>query len=150
MASLISDTEKANLTGIFDDIFDTFKRDIVIHKKPQKVIPSGAVIDTAFIFGYEANTWSEEYQYTYESGHFTAVIKYDTSLDNLDYGDIGVDQPVLAGSIKVRGDAQQYVEEGRPVERVTVDGKDFKVLGQARLQAFLGSSFYIFRIQALK
>ena len=30
MPTLISDTEKNNLTGIFNDIFDTFKREIVV------------------------------------------------------------------------------------------------------------------------
>ena len=36
MPSLISETEKNNLTGIFNDIFDTFKREIVVNKEPNK------------------------------------------------------------------------------------------------------------------
>ena len=58
MPSLISDTEKANLTGIFGDIFDTFSREIYIYKQPQKVVPSGVTINTAFIFGYNMKTVS--------------------------------------------------------------------------------------------
>ena len=49
MASLISDTEKANLTGIFGDIFDTFKRDVIIHKEPTKVVTD---VNINQIFGY--------------------------------------------------------------------------------------------------
>ena len=48
MPSLISETEKNNLTGIFNDIFDTFKREIVIHKEPKKVISQ---VNTASLFG---------------------------------------------------------------------------------------------------
>jgi hypothetical protein len=150
MSGLITAAEQKNLTGIFGDIFDTFARDIVIHKKPVKIIPSGVVIDTAFIFGYEAGTESEDYQYAYESGTYPAVIRYDHRLDTPDYGDIGVDQPVIQGSIKVKKAAEQYIEVGRSIERVTVDEKDFKIIGQGRLQSFLGSSFYIYKIQALK
>jgi hypothetical protein len=149
MSSLITSAEKGNLTGIFGDIFDTFSRDIVVHKKPLKVIPSGVVIDTAYIFGYET-TWNDDYTYEYSSGTFPAVIKYDNRLDSPDYGDVGVDQPVIAGNIKVRLDAATYIEEGRPTERVTVDSKNFKIIGQGRLQSFLGSTFYVFKIQALK
>ena len=150
MPSLISDTEKANLTGIFGDIFDTFSREIYIYKQPQKVVPSGVTINTAFIFGYEQGTWDTEYTYEYSSGVYPAVIKYDSRLESPDYGDMGVDQPVVVGSIKVKENAKTFIEDDRPVERVTVDGKDFKIVGQGRLQAFLNSKFYIFRIESLK
>ena len=149
MPSLISETEKASLTGIFGDIFDTFSRDVYIYKKPQRVNPGG-VINTAFIFGYEVGTWDDGYTYIYSSGVYPAVIKYDTKLQDSDYGDVGVRQPVVAGNIKVKTDAKEFIEGGRPVERVTVDDKDFKVVGQGRLQAFLNSKFYVFRIEALK
>ena len=149
MPSLISDTEKANLTGIFGDIFDTFSRDVYIYKKPQRINPGGT-INTAFIFGYEVGTWDDGYTYVYSSGVYPAVIKYDSRLQEPDLTDVGVRQPVVAGSIKVKGDARDFMEGGRPVERITVDDKDFKVVGQSRLQAFLNSKFYIFRIESLK
>ena len=38
MASLLSSLEISGITGIFEDIFDTFKRTIVIHKEPVKTI----------------------------------------------------------------------------------------------------------------
>jgi len=31
-----------------------------------------------------------------------------------------------------------------------VDGKNFKVIGESRLQAFLSSKFYVFNIERLK
>ena len=101
MPSLISETEKASLTGIFGVIFDTFSRDVYIYKKPQRVNPGG-VINTAFIFGYEVGTWDDGYTYIYSSGVYPAVIKYDTKLQDSDYGDVGVRQPVVAGNIKVK------------------------------------------------
>ena len=46
MPSLISTAERAILTGTFQDVFDTFKRAIVVHKEPIKVISS---IDEIFL-----------------------------------------------------------------------------------------------------
>ena len=40
MASLITDAEKTALSGVFDDIFDTFKQNITIYKEPIKTVSS--------------------------------------------------------------------------------------------------------------
>ena len=40
MASLISDTNKADLQSTIMDVWDTFKRPIIIYKEPEKVIIS--------------------------------------------------------------------------------------------------------------
>ena len=147
MPSLISDAEKANLTGIFADIFDTFSRPIVVYKKPQKVT---TLVNTAFIFGYEAGTWNEAYTYTYQSGEFDAVINYSKGLKEHSDDDVGAGQPVVGGTIKVKKEAADYIEAGRPNMRTLIDDKNFSIVGQARLQAFLNSKFYIFNIESLK
>ena len=36
MASLLTETEKNNLTPLLEDLFDTFARDIIVHKEPKK------------------------------------------------------------------------------------------------------------------
>ena len=74
MASLISDTEKNNLTGIFGDIFDTFKRTIVIHKEPKRVV---GTINTASLFGYGDPAESVNYTYVPQSGVYSATIRYN-------------------------------------------------------------------------
>ena len=38
MASLLTSTETTNLVSILGDVFDTFKREVVVHKSPKKVI----------------------------------------------------------------------------------------------------------------
>ena len=37
MASLLTETEKNNLTPLLEDLFDTFARDITVHKQPKKI-----------------------------------------------------------------------------------------------------------------
>ena len=38
MADLLTTTERQNISGIIDDVFDTFKRAIVVYKEPTKTV----------------------------------------------------------------------------------------------------------------
>ena len=60
MSSLLSNSEKSNLANTFDDIFDTFKRDIVVFKEPMKVISS---INESQLFGYGPASNLGNYEY---------------------------------------------------------------------------------------
>ena len=59
MASLLNETEKNNLTPLIEDLFDTFSRDIVIHKEPKKIIKN---INTNSLAGYDENSNIENYE----------------------------------------------------------------------------------------
>ena len=100
MASLISDTEKANLVKIFTDVFDTFKREIVVHKEPIKVINQ---INLTAIFGYDE--YSNESNYSYESNNKTiyAVVRYSAN-----HGFADVDKNTLN---IIKGDASIKVDK---------------------------------------
>ena len=73
MATLLSSAEISGITGIFGDIFDTFKRDVVIFKEPKKVISS---INTENIFGYGEPSNAVNYSYVPQSGTYPAKIRY--------------------------------------------------------------------------
>ena len=51
MADLLTTTERQNISGIIDDVFDTFKRSIVVYKEPTKTVSD---VDLDFMFGYNA------------------------------------------------------------------------------------------------
>ena len=143
MASLISDSEKADLVKIFTDVFDTFKREIVVHKDPIKVINQ---INLSAIFGYDE--YSNEDNYSYESSNKTisAVVRYSTN-----HGFTEVDKNTLNvikgdASIKVDKTGRDYINNGK-TEKIVIDGKTFNVDGQEIIQRFLDSEFYIFNLK---
>ena len=146
MPSLISTTEKNNLTGIFNDIFDTFKREIVIHKEPKRVVSS---INTAAIFGYGDPSSSVNYTYVPQSGVYEATIRYnlDQTVDRL--GEIP--QYISEGGvfIKVQEPARNYINKGK-TEKVTFDNKSFKVVSEDANKSFLNSKFYVYKLEATK
>ena len=60
MPSLVTAEEEKSLTGIFSDIFDTFKRDIVVHKEPTKVVTD---VNINQIFGYGGDSQKSNVSY---------------------------------------------------------------------------------------
>jgi len=146
MPSLISDTEKNNLTGIFGDIFDTFKRAITVHKEPKRVVDS---INTSSLFGYGDPASSINYTYVPQSGVYSATIRYnlDQSQDTL--GDIPSYIEEGGVYIKVQRDARDYINKGR-TEKITFDNKSFKVVSQDANKSFLNSEFFVFKLESTK
>lgn len=73
MASLLSATEKQQLGSVFNDIHDTFARDIVIIKNEQRVIITENVNYNYF---YSDNQSIEDVEYIPVSGIFKGRIKW--------------------------------------------------------------------------
>jgi len=146
MPSLISDTEKNNLTGIFNDIFDTFKRTIIVHKEPKRVVDS---VNTASLFGYGDPASSVNYTYVPQSGIYDATIRYNLDQTQETLGDIP--QYVSEGAvyIKVQREARDYINKGK-TEKVTFDNKSFKVISEDANKSFLNSEFFVYKLESTK
>jgi hypothetical protein len=146
MPTLISDTEKSNLTGIFNDIFDTFKRDIVVHKEPKRVVDS---INTAAIFGYGDPSRSINYTYIPQSGSYEATIRYDIDQATERLGDIPQKVSVGHVYIKVQEPCKNYINKGK-TEKITFDNKTYKIISEDANRSFLDSKFFVYRLEATK
>ncbi len=146
MPSLISATERANLTGIFNDIFDTFKRTIVVWREPLKV---PIQTSSAPIFGYGDTQEEQQYEYIPQSGVFDATIRYPSRQPVETETDSRV--PLSEGqvSIKVKRDCRNYINEAR-VDKITVDDRDFILDDDERKSTFLDSEFFVFVLKATK
>ncbi len=146
MPSLISDTEKNNLTGIFNDIFDTFKRTIIVHKEPKRVVDS---VNTASLFGYGDPASSVNYTYVPQSGIYDATIRYNLDQTQETLGDIP--QYVSEGAvyIKVQREARDYINKGK-TEKITFDNKSFKVISEDANKSFLNSEFFVYKLESTK
>jgi hypothetical protein len=144
MASLLSTTERANLTSIFTDIFDTFKRTVTIHKEPKKIITT---INESALFGYSDSSNVVNYSYESVSSSFEATIRYvESARDDYFAKDLNSYLEGTLVRIKVKKDARDYIESS-PTEKVTFDNKNFKVVGNDTVKTFLDSTFYVFYLK---
>ena len=147
MADLISNSERAALGSMFNDIFDTFKRYIVIHKEPKKIIKQ---ISTSQIFGY--GDYSEAVNYTYVpvSGVYPAIIKYTDKQTANFVEEINSQISIGTASIKVQRDCRDFISEGK-TEKIEFDGKAFNVISDDAVKSFLNASeFYLFQLEVTK
>tara|TARA_Y100000310_G_scaffold339101_1_gene430727 strand:+ start:1683 stop:2129 length:447 start_codon:yes stop_codon:yes gene_type:complete len=146
MASLISDTEKENLTGIFGDIFDTFKRGITVHKEPKKVVTDVSINQ---IFGYGNASQTSNVTYIPQSESFHATIAYAiTPSEAGDYvSDISSYQHGNIVKIKVEQEARDYIINGK-TEKIEFDNRYFNVISKDIVSMFLDVKYYIFYLKA--
>lgn len=150
MASLLNETEKNNLTPLIEDLFDTFARDIIVHKEPKKIIKN---INTNSLAGYDENVNPENYEYIPESNIFKAKIKYENEQDLAALNHLGGLRSLISQGIvkiKVRKDARDYILDGRKTEKIEFDGKAFNIISDESVKKFFNTVYYVFYLQTTK
>ena len=148
MASLVSASERAELQTIFEDIFDTFKREIVIHKEPKKVLAS---IDVNHIFGYGEPSQEQNITYIPRSATFDATISYKMSPSDTAYvQDINSFIPGDLVKIKVEAATKDYIMTGGNTEYIEFDNKKFNLASEDIESNFLGVCFHMFFLRVAK
>lgn len=144
MASLISDEEKVKLAGMFDDIFDTFKREIVVHKEPKKIINT---INTSKLFGYGDHADVVNYEYIPVSEQFYAIVKYNEKQTTNFVEEINSTISMGTANIKVQRECRDFIMNGK-TEKITFDGKVFNVITDDAVKSFLNATeYYLFQVE---
>ena len=151
MSNLVSDTEKNILTGLFENVFQTFSnnRIITVWKQPIKVaIP--APQQPQGVFGFGNAPEEQTYQYIPVSGTYPAVIRY------LGYRHVGqaevlkdtnVLNPIMEVRIKVCPDCYSFIESGT-TDKISFDDKDWYFAGKAQPVSYLGSLYYFYQLKS--
>lgn len=146
MPSLISDSERAILTGLFDNIFETFSRTITIYKESSKTELS--FNPNNFILGFGENQGESAYSYSEITGVYPAVIRYKHQNIELSK-EIDVYIPIGEVSIKVRKDCRDFINNGK-TEKIVFDDKTFILYSEEKKQNFLDSNFWVFNLRTIK
>lgn len=148
MPSLVSTSETNFRTGILNDLFDTFKRQIVIFKEPTQTITP---ITSNVLFGYEETSVANNaVSYTPVSGIFSGQILY--ALRSRKDNPRTIDNKIILNPnstyIKVKRDARDYIKNGTKTEAVSFDDTIWNIESSEQVQDFLGLRFYYFELKA--
>ena len=148
MASLISTSEKTGITAAFNDIFDTFKREIVVHKEPTKVVSD---LNMDMFYGYDLPYEGKptNYSYTPVSGSYYAMVRYDDNMDFDTASELNSAIPEGHVRIKVKTDAMNFIESGK-TEKITMDNKNYNLASESSVAKFLDSTFYVYHLREIK
>jgi len=149
MPSLLTEVEKNNLTPLLEDLFDTFARDIIVHKEPKKIIINPS---TNSLIGYDDNSNENNFTYVPEKQTFKAKVKYENAQDIEASKTLeGFPNLLTQGlvKIKVRKDAKDYISDGK-VERIEIDGRSFNLITEAAVKRFFNVTFYVYFLKETK
>jgi len=143
MADLLSSTDKEFFSSVMGDIFDTFKREIIVHKEPQKIVTN---VNVDGYHGYGESSNKENISYIPVSKSFYAMVSYK---DNQ-----GFDSDVSTGiefskgvvRIKVEQDARDYIVNGDTM-KIDVDDRPFKLVTDDSLKHYFGTRYYVFFLE---
>lgn len=150
MAGLISSSEMQIVSGLYDDTFNTFQRNIVVYKEPIKnAIVSRTNPNNPNLFGFGDAQVETQYTYTPISGVFPAIVRY-VSKNNIGKSEMMMDTnafvPVGEVKIKVKPDCYNFIESGT-TDKITFDNRDFYFVGKAQAMPFLGNLFYTYQLK---
>ncbi len=148
MGGLLTDADKLSFKNSIIDLFDTFSRDIIIHKEPKKIFsqvnPSSPPLP-----GYGGDSNPTNVTYQPESKTFKAMIRYsgrqDIETDNF----AGTKIPTGMVAIKVQSDARDYINKGI-TEKIVLDGKSFKLASSDAVKDHFGYALYVYIIEEMK
>ena len=142
MASLIPESSKTDFKTALNDHFDTFKREIIVHREPIKSVTD---IQNNALHGYGDAAENGNISYITQKKSFFAIVNYNnqqlessTEVGTLESGTV---------KIKVQKEAADYIKGGK-VEKIEVDGQTFNKVTDDKVQDYLGTKFYIFYLKA--
>lgn len=145
MAGLIPQSEVTVLTGVFAQHFDTFSREIVIYKEPQKVITSVNPQSSPGYYGYSQPTQEENITYVPVSGTHSAIVLYPENQDFRNLVDMKMIDLQGKVHIKVREETKNFIKNGK-TEKIVIDSNDYNLNGSEKVQNYLGLKYYYFPV----
>ena len=148
MADLFTSSEKSDLESIFDDLHDTFGRNLIAYKESKKTILSTNA-DYNFLYnnvrGGATQTIKNVIQYTTIKARILYEDKQrETLYDREANAQIKVDRPVGNVRIKVDYDGYLYLKDSK---RIELDGKTFVFDSDVRPFGLFSPKYYTFYLR---
>jgi hypothetical protein len=141
--SFLSTSDQSWYENAVDTWFETFKKQIIVHKEPIKNIVQNT---TNQLLGYEENSNIIDYTYTPRNATFDAVIKYNPT-DNLEENpEIKIKFIDQLVQIYVKQDAKDYISKDR-TEKITFDDKTFNIYSTSITKHYQAATYYMYYLK---
>ncbi len=135
MASLVSNTEKLAWSSEFNNIHDTFARQVVAWKTPERIVISS---DSSYNFLYNDQE-SIEVAYIPVSGTFDCRIQWQDPSKMMGLPEIREEVRGNICRIKAKKDFIDFISD---VEKIEIDGRPVQALGSSRPHGLFNIDFY--------
>ena len=147
MANLLSSAEVVEIREIFNDIHETFSRQLIVYKEPLKSLNS-PTSSINFVYGFGDSQGQDKYTYSEVTGVYPCTVRYGPQnlALNSELNSYIADGEVV---IKVQENCKNFIESGK-TEKLMLDNRTFILEGEASNTTFLPSGIYLFKLSATK
>lgn len=147
MASLLTNTQKANFEKGISNLFDTFKQDIIVYKEPKVLITD---INKPRIFGYNENSDLANINYIPVTGVFSAIVKYKRDQKEERLGDTANPIPYGQVDIKVKSDANDFIQNNGATINISINNLMFKIVSSQSARRYISSEYFHYMLEREK
>lgn len=141
--SYISSSQKEYINNIFDNVFETFAREITVYMNPEMTIMTTSPTYNN-LYNADVSTAATKPSYTTKSYKFKAKIHYLSQEQSIFPGAEAQQRivyPVGSVKIKVGADAFGYLKEAR---RIEFDGRRYSIVSDYQPFGIFGPRYYSF------
>jgi hypothetical protein len=137
MSSFLSEEERAEISSQFDNLHDTFSRNVIIYKESKKV---DIFTNEDFISVYRDSSQGENFSFSYEavSGSFPMRIKWLDPNEEKNIP-IQVDMPNQVCRLKMKKDAFDFLNG---LQSLSIDGVECEMIAGYKPHGILDVQFY--------
>lgn len=145
--SLLSATEIASVTGIYNSLFDTFKQEIVVIKEPIRTVVATSSPD---LWKYGNTSNESNYTYTPVSGIFSGLVDVDLKPKEAFLSDIEQKAQSETLSIQVYQDFRDYISNGVKTQSIIIKNHNYEIMSDDIHDPFLTLDVYQYRLKLIK
>lgn len=145
--SLLSSTEIAGFTGIYNQLFDTFKQEIVVIKEPIRSIVN---VGSQDLWKYGDTSNESNYTYIPVSGIYSGLVDIDLKPKEVFLSDLEQKAQTETLSIQVLQDCRDFIENGVKVQSIFIKNHYYELISEDIHDPFLSMDVYQYRLKLMK
>ena len=145
--SYIPSDVSAGFSQEYDQFFDYFSREFVVHKDPIQVINQ---VQSPTLYGYGDASDAVNYTYIPVTGVFRGRIYYNNARD-VDAVNSELKLVFARGDVtlKVKQPARDFIANGRTL-KLEFDGKSWNVITEDVTKVYLDKKYYVYGLEQAK
>ena len=143
MASLLTSAQKTIFKKGLNDLFDTFKQDIVVYKEAQIELVD---VNQPRMYGYNERSDIDNINYIPVTGVFPALVTYTKkqSQQRLEESDNIIDKG--EAEMKVKSEANDFIQNGKTLY-ASFDGLMYKFISSQAPRPYISSEFFTYYLE---
>jgi hypothetical protein len=147
MASLLTSAQKTIFKKGLDDLFDTFKQDIVVYKDAQIEVIN---VNQPRMFGYNERVDISNINFVPVTGVFSALVNYNKDQKQSYLNELG--NLISKGdvSIKVKSDAYDFIENNGTTLNISINDTLYKILSSESFRRYITPDYYTYYLERVR